>query len=123
MPGQKIGLLMVCLIVVAGMGYLAWQVLKGERPGPDSFEVPLTLSADELARLEAVGANIFASDGCAVACHAEGRRVGGPLVNLASRYDVRTLSLLLANPPPPMPRFPYTEDDRRALSIYLLQNY
>ncbi len=121
--GQQIALLFVCLIVVSGMGLLGYKVMTAEDRPAGTFDVPLDLSQEDLTRLSTIGANIFAMDGCAVACHAEGRVVGGPLANLASRYDMRTLSMLLANPPPPMPRFPYTEDDRRALSVYLLETY
>ena len=43
-----------------------------------------------------------------------------PLDHLAERYDLNALEALLAAPPSPMPSYPLTAEEKRALAVYLL---
>jgi len=85
-----------------------------------------SLSADELSGLKATGAEIFEVNACAqchdVAFAAEGVQVKA-LKNLAVRYDLLSMQLLLNAPPGPMPRPDLTEEEQRALAAYLLATY
>ena len=59
-----------------------------------------------------------------MACHGpdptEGHR---PLGALKARYTIDSLMRFLAAPQPPMPLYPFDEDQRRDLSIYLLDRF
>jgi mono/diheme cytochrome c family protein len=69
------------------------------------------------------GAELYAASGC-VACHdfdattADGQV---PLNGLAERYGLNELETYLLRPNPPMPPFTGTDEQRRLLSIYLLE--
>ncbi|MEM7363271.1 MAG: PQQ-dependent sugar dehydrogenase [Pseudomonadota bacterium] len=78
-------------------------------------------SPDERKRLAEVGQNIFEADQCA-RCH-EAKPGNKVLKDIGQRYDLVSLGQLLQKPPPPMPLLPYTDDDRRALSVYLIETY
>jgi glucose/arabinose dehydrogenase len=79
----------------------------------------------EAVRAEAMstGGELYAASGCA-ACHnfdtstADGQV---PLNGLAGRYGVAELATYLMRPNPPMPPFTGTDEQRRLLSIYLLE--
>jgi len=69
------------------------------------------------------GADTYAASGC-VACHNfEATTADGqvPLNGLAERYGVDALATYLQRPKPPMPPFTGTDEQRRLLSIYLLE--
>lgn len=81
------------------------------------------LDADERARLIGQGAKLFQQYRCGQ-CHepqyaSEMRRIR-PLQQLSTRYSLRQLQDFLRSPQPPMPVFPLSDDDRKALSVYLL---
>ena len=84
-----------------------------------------TLTPDMAFNAEDItaGAALFAANGCA-ACHDPASAPEGVQVkllqNLQSRFDTASLSLLLDRPPGPMPRADITDEERRALAVYLL---
>ena len=69
------------------------------------------------------GQALFVKMSCA-SCHDTEHPPAGvvpkPLAGLASRYDVAALDAYLKTPNPPMPAFPFTDDERRDLAVYLL---
>lgn len=78
-------------------------------------------STEQRMRLSEIGRKIFEQDQC-LRCH-ESKPGNKILKNLGERYDLVSLGQLLKEPPPPMPLLPYTDDDRRALSVYLIETY
>lgn len=58
--------------------------------------------------------------GCHEQRFADGMRTIHPLSNLAARYTVSQLQAFLATPTPPMPIFPLSEDERKAVAVFLL---
>ncbi|MEX0298222.1 MAG: c-type cytochrome, partial [Kordiimonas sp.] len=81
------------------------------------------LAGETLESLVAQGAKLYADNDCA-ACHdpaaaAEGVQVK-LLDKLKGRFDIEGLSALLDTPPGPMPRPDINDEERRALSVYLL---
>lgn len=108
-----------------------YRVAYGEKQSlslPDvkvkEFDRDKTLAAipgPERERLSAEGEAIFQRQPCA-GCHAEGMP-GKPLVDIGARYNVETLSAFFARPTPPMPLFPFSAEEKRALSVYLIENY
>ncbi len=53
-------------------------------------------------------------------CHVPGTALSGKWQNLGARYSVAELSQFFIAPTPPMPVFPLSEAERRALAIHLL---
>jgi glucose/arabinose dehydrogenase len=109
-----------------------YRVALGPAPQPEPTTAgsaapaanPLSaLSEAEIAQDNAQGAALFERYGCA-GCHvperAEKGIVAKPLAGLAQRYTVPRLEAFLAAPTPPMPVFPLSESDRRALAVHLL---
>lgn len=88
----------------------------------DKEETLSVLSAAERERLAAVGARIFRADNC-LECHSSEKADNIPLEEIGRKYTIRTVMALLESPTPPMPKLPYTDDDRRALAVYLIENY
>jgi mono/diheme cytochrome c family protein len=90
----------------------------GEAANPLSALAPA-----EIAQDTARGEALFERYGCA-GCHiperAEKGVVAKPLERLAQRYTVPSLEAFLAAPTPPMPVFPLSDSDRRALAVHLL---
>ena len=90
--------------------------------------------ANPLAELDAAtlaegmdrGATLFAGNACGT-CHiaelAEAGVVVKPLAGLATKYTIDSLGQFFLTPTPPMPVIALPQDDRRALSIYLLSTY
>ena len=75
--------------------------------------------------LEEQGRALFAAHRCA-SCHTKTRTPGAtglslPLDDLSLRYTPKLLAELLEVPPPDMPRFSLTPEERRALTAYLLR--
>lgn len=66
------------------------------------------------------GAALYASCECAE-CHERGE--ARPLGELSQRYDVERLTRLLQTPPPGMPRFDLSDEERRSLAEYLLATF
>jgi glucose/arabinose dehydrogenase len=112
-----------------------WRIAWGEEPAPrDAFRRPAPeradplagIPADERAALAAEGERLYAEHACAT-CHepehAAPDTAVKPLQALGARYDVETLSLLFETPPQPMPIFPLSAGQRRALSVHLLEQH
>jgi glucose/arabinose dehydrogenase len=79
----------------------------------------------EAIRAEAMtaGVELYEGSGCA-ACHNFGTATADGQVllqGLAERYGVEELAAYLVRPKPPMPPFTGTDEQRRLLSIYLLE--
>ena len=75
------------------------------------------------ASLSLKGASLYELHRCAT-CHDPAQSKLGisvkPLDHLAERYDLDALEALLAAPPSPMPSYPLTAEEKRALAVYLL---
>ncbi len=85
------------------------------------------VSAAELERARDRGRKLWEESGCA-ACHVkapDGNRGATirPLGELAEKYGIDSLASFLRAPQPPMPSYPFPEDQRRELAIYLLAEY
>jgi glucose/arabinose dehydrogenase len=111
-----------------------WRVAYGERDAtdldpsqPGQREItpdPLAGLTGELrARLADQGASLYADHRCAT-CHDPARAAPGISVKrldqITGRYDLDTLQALFATPPSPMPIFQLSEEEKRALAVYLL---
>jgi glucose/arabinose dehydrogenase len=81
------------------------------------------LSEAERGQLAAQGEQLYRQYRCA-GCHeqrfAGGMRTIRPLQNLPARYTVQQLQAFLATPTPPMPVFPLSEEERKAVAVHLL---
>lgn len=88
----------------------------------DKEETLGALPAEQRRRLAEVGEKIFRRDPC-LQCHTPGREGAVTLENLGGKYNLQTIAAYLAKPTPPMPLFPYTDDDRKALGVYLIESY
>ena len=81
------------------------------------------LAADERETLASEGRALYEQNACA-ACHEAGRAPGGVAVkrleHLGARYTIEGLVLLFATPPQPMPTYPLSAEQRRALAVHLL---
>jgi mono/diheme cytochrome c family protein len=82
--------------------------------------------AEPALRAEAMtaGAETYAASGCG-ACHSFDATVADGQVtlrDLAQRYDTAELDNYLLRPQPPMPPFTGSDEQRRLLSIYLLES-
>jgi glucose/arabinose dehydrogenase len=90
---------------------------------PQVDDVLAGLSEAERSELAAQGEQRYRQFRCA-GCHeqrfAGGMRTIRPLENLPARYTVQQLQAFLATPTPPMPVFPLSEDERKAVAVYLL---
>lgn len=78
------------------------------------------LSPLERAELITAGREEYRRWQCG-SCHEGGK--SQPLQGLQAKYDVASLAQFLQTPTPPMPVFPLDEQQRRALSVYLLTSY
>lgn len=83
----------------------------------------MALSAAERASLSEQGSALFRQYRCGQ-CHdpkyaTELRRIR-PLQQLSARYSMRQLQDFLRAPQPPMPVFPLSDDERKALAAHLL---
>ncbi|HEY8516190.1 MAG TPA: PQQ-dependent sugar dehydrogenase [Candidatus Binatia bacterium] len=96
----------------------------GVQPGAD----PLAgLSPEEVERARATGRTLWEQSACA-GCH-EPPQAGTPsatyrpLGGLKAKYTIDSLATFLRTPQPPMPAYPFPEEQRRALAIYLLSEH
>jgi glucose/arabinose dehydrogenase len=89
-----------------------------------SFSASDTLAAidpEKKAAMSAEGANIFTQFQCST-CHEDGGGVK-PLKNIGEKYDLVGLTKFIERPNPPMPVYPLTDDQRTALSVFLIETY
>jgi mono/diheme cytochrome c family protein len=111
-----------------------WRVAYGESSAedfdpagstqPSRTSDPLSEVPDSLRdELASQGASLYEAHECGT-CHDPARAEPGVSVKsldqLAGRYDLPALEALFATPPPPMPVFPLSTKEKRALSVYLL---
>ncbi|MDP6978252.1 MAG: PQQ-dependent sugar dehydrogenase [Myxococcota bacterium] len=102
----------------AGSGTAAAPVAMPSRPDPLA-----DLPPGERTSLAARGETLYASHQCAT-CHDPAAAAEGVAVkrleNLNARYDIAGLEALFSTPPSPMPIVPLSENEMRALAVYLL---
>ncbi len=108
-----------------------WRIAYGE-PTSQTAKLPKRAVGDpfagapaaERSALSAEGAGLYTRHACAT-CHEPDRAPAGTAVKqleqLEERYDVDSLSLLLLTPPQPMPTYPLSDRERKALAVYLLE--
>jgi glucose/arabinose dehydrogenase len=77
------------------------------------------IDAAELAAAGQRATELMNRHACA-GCHAPGTPIGAKLATLGERYTVETLTDYFITPTAPMPIFPLTPEDRRALALHLL---
>lgn len=83
------------------------------------------LTADDRERLRARGEALWNANPCA-ACHLPGQAATDayrPLSGLRTKYSIDSLVAFLRTPQPPMPVFPFSDEQRRELAVYLLATY
>ncbi len=84
------------------------------------------LEASTRKLLDRQGAALFTQHACA-SCHLAEDAVEGmvvrPLDALSERYGVEQLTRFFETPTPPMPVFPLSEEERRALAVHLLGRF
>lgn len=87
---------------------------------PDASTNPLAgISAQDITDATARATPLMARFAC-VSCHAPGTPMGEKMLSVAERYTAETLAAYFVTPRPPMPVYPLTPEDRRALAIHLL---
>lgn len=79
------------------------------------------IDRENIASLRMEGANLYQQYGCA-ACHEGADATASRLDGISAKYDWRALVSLLETPTPPMPRFPLSAEQQRALAVYLLNS-
>ncbi len=87
-----------------------------ERQGPGAE--PLWVQEGDLKAMREQGEGLFQQHKCA-ACHLPGTEKMG-LQGLHERLNHTDIEDILLHPRPPMPVFPLSEPERRALAVYLL---
>jgi glucose/arabinose dehydrogenase len=96
------------------------------RPARSAEEVLANLDPATRNRLDAAGATLFEEYACG-SCHLKAQAgpgvVARPLQALATRYTLDELTRFLRTPTPPMPAFDLSEEERRALSVHLLNRF
>ena len=83
------------------------------------------LDAATIAAMQSRGAALWNANACA-ACHVAAQAAPGaykPLENLTQRYTVDSLAAFLRTPQPPMPVFPFDDQQRRDLAVYVLREH
>ncbi len=80
------------------------------------------LSAEEKAQISAEGLALFNQSQC-IDCHREPGEAFKELVNLGEKYNLESLMAYLKKPNSPMPQFPFSDEQRRPLAVYLIETY
>ncbi|MBD3645976.1 MAG: c-type cytochrome, partial [Pseudomonadales bacterium] len=114
----------------AGAVYrIAWgeeQTLALPKTATATYNAEQTLARfdpDTRQYLSDKGEALFKQYNC-IQCHRSTEQGGlKELEELGSKYDVKTLSAWLEKPKQPMPLYPLSEMDQRALSVYLIETY
>jgi len=93
---------------------------------PTASPDPLVhLDTTTFSALRARGEGLWNANGCA-ACHVAGPTpavVYRPLAGLGERHTIDSLVAFLRSPPPAMPTYPLSDQQRRDLAVYLLATY
>ncbi len=85
-------------------------------PAKPQYANPLQrMPQSERIERAARGKVLYEKFNCAV-CHEKTL----PLENLAAKYNLNAMTEFLANPTPPMPTFPMTDEERKDLGVYLI---
>jgi glucose/arabinose dehydrogenase len=108
--------------IASGAGAPAADAAPVAPPHGDRFA---GLDAATIAAMQSRGAALWNAHPCA-ACHVAGQAAAGaykPLENLTQRYTVDSLAAFLRTPQPPMPVFPFDDQQRRDLAVYLLKEH
>jgi len=108
---------------------VVWRIALGAQQTPAARREagardPLAgIAAAEREELAGRGRSLYRQHACAT-CHEQAAAPPGtavkPLAELGRRYTVPDVELLLDTPPPPMPIYPLSAADRRALAVYVL---
>ena len=85
-------------------------------------ETLATLSEQALQDFSGDGLRLYQQFQC-VGCHQDSALGLKQLDGLGEKYDLETLSAYLKNPNAPMPLFPMDDEQRRAVSVYLIERY
>lgn len=97
-----------------------------EQAGAPAGDPLAGVGAAERTQAMARGRELWDQSGCA-ACHVEApgqeARTFKKLEGLGARYTIDSLATFLRTPQPPMPAYPFPEEQRRALAIYLLASH
>jgi glucose/arabinose dehydrogenase len=110
-----------------------YRIAYGQAARGNAALAPTAVHGDPLAALDAGtrsaaserGAALWNANGCA-ACHTAGQAAGPaykPLAKLGSRYSIEALVTFLRAPQPPMPTYPFSDEQRRDLAVYLLATH
>jgi glucose/arabinose dehydrogenase len=91
-------------------------------PMPATLANPLaTISEADRASAKVLAAELMRRHSC-TSCHAPGSPLAAAWQTLDKRYTLAELTQFFTAPTPPMPVFPLTPDERRALAIELLSH-
>jgi hypothetical protein len=91
---------------------------------PEIYDPAATLAAlgdGELDPLLVKGNELFQQYQC-VNCHND-RPEGSKLYRVGYKYDLSSLRSHFLKPPAPMPVFPLTDDERKALAVFVIKTY
>ncbi len=110
-----------------------YRIAYGAAATADAAPLATAPTGDPLAGLEpgvreqlhAGGAALWSANNCA-ACHVAGQAAADaykPLAGLSTRYTIASLATFLKTPQSPMPVYPFSDEQRRALAVFLLQEH
>jgi len=80
------------------------------------------LDADERAAAIRRGRQLYDQNPCR-SCHEPGSEAYKPITGLSQKYSIEQLATFLRTPQPPMPAFPFRDDERRDLAVFLLATH
>ena len=108
---------------IAAAGQVVANDTISERPKQNGLE---RIGATARVALQTEGAALFTAKGCA-ACHAilpgQAQPAARALKGLGSRFTLGGIRDLLTTPPATMPKIALSEDEKKALAVYLLSEY
>lgn len=90
----------------------------------EQYDPSATLALLDFAEVEALfvqGEELFQQHQC-VSCHND-QPDGKQLARVGYKYDLNSLREYFIKPPAPMPVFPLTDTDRKALAVYVIKTY
>ncbi|MDK1025581.1 MAG: PQQ-dependent sugar dehydrogenase [Gammaproteobacteria bacterium] len=91
---------------------------------PEKYDPSVTLAILDRAEIDALftqGEALFQQHQC-VSCHND-QPDGKKLSRVGFRYDLNDLRAHFIKPPVPMPVFPLSDADRKALAVYVIKTY
>ena len=109
-----------------------YRIAFGEKPRSETGSIPQPKAETDSNSAPApaapasteAGKLLWEGSDCA-RCHVTGEANAPPqpLTKLGQKYDVPSLAKFLASPQPPMPLYPFDEQQRRDLAAYLLKRF